>query len=149
MVIDPVVLQLAADVVPVEPNDPHGVSCADVLAWVRRWVDAMPRDIRWGIGVFAWLVQWLPIIAIFRPARYTRLDATTRMRYLHALERSRIYLFRSALKALRSFVLMGYYGQPAVSLALGYDAARTRERSRAGVMLPGLPPGVTFSPRIP
>lgn len=149
MAFDRVVLQLAADLVPVEPDDRHGVSCADVLSFVRRWVDGLPRDLRWGLRAFAWLIDWLPLLIILRPARYTRLAAEARLRYLHGLERSRIYLWRSALKALRSFVLMGYYGQPQVSRALGYDAARTRERSREGVFLPGLPPGVETSPRLP
>jgi hypothetical protein len=149
MAFDDVVLQLAADVIPLAPDDPHGVTGADVLGFVRRWVDALPRDIGWGLRAFAGLVQWLPLLLIFAPARYTRLAAAARLEYLHRLERSRIYLFRSALKALRTFVLMGYYGQPRVSRALGFDAARTRERSRAGIFLPGLPPGVETSPRIP
>ncbi|MBI4576514.1 MAG: hypothetical protein HY722_09665 [Planctomycetes bacterium] len=133
--------RLAADLVPVARDDPHGVGPGDVVEWVVRWVAPLPPDIRWGLRAAVAALQWLPVLVIDEPTRYTRLAAGERMRYLAALEAHPLYLVRSLFKVLRSFTLMGYYSRPRVTRALGFDPDRVAERSRAGHFLPGLPEG--------
>lgn len=72
-----------------------------LLVFVRA-LDTLPR-LRWGLP-------------------FRRLDPARAERFLRAVERSRVFLFRRGFWGLRTLVLMGYYTRPAAYEAVGYGA---------------------------
>jgi hypothetical protein len=70
------------------------------------------------------LVRVLDLLCV---ARYRRrlasLDVATRGAFLERLGDSRILLLRRGIWGLRTLVMMGWYGQPAVQADIGYHAS--------------------------
>ncbi len=70
--------------------------------------------------MFVGLLDWLPI---FRHRRRLRsLDPERRLRFLEAVQDSRLTLLRRGVWGLRTLVFMGYYARPTVHATIDYRA---------------------------
>lgn len=98
----------------------------DEKGWqeLERLIEAALRDrpeaLRRRLLLFLRLLEWLPVLRYGRP--FTSLDAARRARCLAWLEAHPVQLLRTGFWGLRTLVLLGYYGQPAVARAIGYAA---------------------------
>jgi hypothetical protein len=66
------------------------------------------------------LVQWLPVLRYGR--RFTSLNLVQRACFLSHLEDHPIQVVRVGFWGLRTLALLGYYGRPEVTEAIGYAA---------------------------
>ena len=72
------------------------------------------RQLRW----FLRAIQWLPVVRWGRC--FTALDSARRQRFLSYLQGHRILRIRAGFWGLRTLALLGYYGRPQASRAIGY-----------------------------
>jgi hypothetical protein len=67
------------------------------------------------------LFDWGPWIFDWTPSRFTRMDAAAQDASLRAWLESRLALRRQAFQGIRNLCLFGYYSQPEVWPAIGYQ----------------------------
>jgi hypothetical protein len=67
------------------------------------------------------LFEWGPWIFDWTPARFTRMDPAQQDASLQAWATSRLALRRQAFQGVRNLCLFGYYSQPEVWPAIGYQ----------------------------
>jgi hypothetical protein len=79
-----------------------------------------PAGMRRQLMLFIRALDVLPMARWGRPFR--ALDPERRTRFLRGVERSPLFIVRRGFWGLRTLVLMGYYGRPAVHRDIGYDA---------------------------
>ena len=83
-------------------------------------VAARPARLQRQLALLLRLLEWAPL---FRHGhRLSRLDPTRRTEFLGSLQRSRLLVLRRGIWGLRTLILMGYYGRPAVAAAIGSRA---------------------------
>lgn len=110
---------LAATIVP-EAAELDDAGWAEVEAIVEDALGQRPRAVQRQLLVFIRLLNLLPV---FRWRRtFMGLDPERRTRFLHAIQTSRLFLFRRGFWGLRTLVHMGYYGRPEAYRAVGYGA---------------------------
>jgi len=123
---------LTLAVAPPEPVVPdREARIADFLAGYIPYLTPLLRRL---LPLGLWLFEWGPILFLFAPARFSRLEPAARERYLHSWLHSGWSLRRQLAKGLKVLVLMGYFELPEVKAHLGYDLAphvseRVRRRS--------------------
>lgn len=117
--IRPAFRALARSIVP-EADRLDEAGWADVEATVESALAKRPAGMRRQFAVFVRLLDFLPRLRWLRPFR--KLSDERRTRFLHGIERSRIFLFRRGFWGLRTLVFMGYYGRPQAYAEIGYDA---------------------------
>ena len=83
-------------------------------------VAARPPRMQRQLALFIRAIEWLPLLHYGRP--FSRLDRHRRQRFLDSLQDSRLLLIRRGFWGLRTLILMGYYTQPQVIAAIGYQA---------------------------
>lgn len=110
---------LATAIVP-ETADLDDAGWADLEAIVEDALSKRPPEIRRQLAVFIRLLDFLPRLRWLRPFR--TLGAAQRVRFLHGIQSSKIFLFRRGFWGLRTMVYMGYYARPQAYADLGYDA---------------------------
>jgi hypothetical protein len=88
----------------------------DVQAYILTLPAHMQRDIRQLITLF----EFLPALMIFKPRRFSRLNRADQERYVEAWGCSRIALFRTGFRVLKSLCVSTYYQNPAAWNAIGY-----------------------------
>lgn len=81
------------------------------------------------------LVLFIRILDLLARIRHGRglvgLDPGRRHRFVSAVARSRLLLFRRGVWGLRTMVMMGWYGRPEIQRALGYRASAAGWEARA------------------
>lgn len=93
----------------------------DVERIVGAALAARPAAVRRQILLFIRLIEWAPLPR--HGARFSRLAARQRTRFLSALENAPLLLIRRGFWGLRTLLLMGYYGRPEAGREIGYRAA--------------------------
>jgi hypothetical protein len=94
----------------------------EMEAIVARAIAARPRAVQRQLALFFILLEWLPLLRYARPL--SRLDPARRTRFLDRLQRAPMLLLRRGFWGVRTLILMGYYGRPAVAGEIGYRADR-------------------------
>ena len=79
-----------------------------------------PPRLRRGLRLLILALEWSPVIRHRR--RFSSLDADLRAEVLDQVQRSPKLLLRRGFWGLRTLVLLGYYGRPAVRRTIGYRA---------------------------
>jgi hypothetical protein len=92
----------------------------DLEGIVARAIAARPRAVQRQLVLFLTLLEWLPLLRYAR--RLSRLDAARRANFLDRLQRAPLLLLRRGFWGVRTLILMGYYGRPAVATDIGYRA---------------------------
>lgn len=81
------------------------------------------------LSFFLFLLRWLPALRFGAPL--DRLDAARQDRALRWFQESPVALVRKGFWGVRTIVMMGYYGRPAVGEKIGYAPAKNgNERLR-------------------
>jgi hypothetical protein len=83
---------------------------------------------------FLFMLRWMTLPFFLRP--FDRLGITSQTRVMRFLEYFPIGLVRTGIWGLKALVFMGYYGQPAISKAIGYTPSMDGNevlRARHGV----------------
>lgn len=112
-----VIRTLAMTMVPETSElDPEGWSRFERI--VDQATAARPAGLQRQLRLFVHLVQWSAIVRYGRP--FTGLDPERRSRWLRYFENHSVTRIRVGFWGLRTLILMGYYGQPEVAVALGY-----------------------------
>lgn len=106
------------------------VAQTDCAFFFDRWMAASPRVNARGMRALLYVIELLPL-ALGYGRRLRRLHVDQRVRYLHAVERSRNPRIRQLVKLLKGAAFLAYYGDDAIMLRIGYDAAANLERGRA------------------
>ncbi len=93
------------------------------------WLARSPRLNRVGLRVLLHLAELAPLI-FGAGGRLRRLDPERRRRWLSRLEHLPLRAVRELTRALKTLILLCYYGDPAVMVRLGYDAEANVRRGR-------------------
>jgi hypothetical protein len=83
-----------------------------------RSLASRPPELQRRLRLFLNVLEWTQILRYGR--RFTRLSPRRRRRVLARLERHPIRVVRVGFWGLRALALLGYYGRPAASGAIGY-----------------------------
>jgi hypothetical protein len=78
--------------------------------------------VRAQLSLFAFVLRWLPALRWARPL--DALDAGRRDRALRWFQESPLAPVRKGFWGVRTIVMMGYYGQPAVGGKIGWRPSR-------------------------
>jgi len=115
----------------VAPEQPlPAVHHTDALRTFDTWLARSPAFNRAGLRVLLHLLELAPLLlGGGRPLR--RLDPERRRRSLSRAERLPLRAPRELIRALKTLLLLCYYGDPAVMARLGYDAQANVRRGRA------------------
>lgn len=92
----------------------------DVEARIEAALRGRPPRLRRGLRLLILALEWSPVIRHRR--RFSSLDAELRAEILDRVQRSPKLLLRRGFWGLRTLVLLGYYGRPAVRHNVGYRA---------------------------
>jgi hypothetical protein len=103
-----------------EPPLP-AVRDTDALASFDTWLARSPRANRIGLRVVLHLAELAPL-ALGAGRRLRRLPAARRRRWLASVEHAPLRPVRELVRAVKTLLLLCYYGDPAVMELLGYDA---------------------------
>jgi hypothetical protein len=101
----------------------------DALATFDDWLARAPRLNRVGLRLLLELVDLAPI-ALGGRRRLRRMTTSRSRRWLEAAERVPIRALRELVRAVKTMILISYYGDPAVMAHLGYDAPANVARGR-------------------
>jgi hypothetical protein len=114
-------------VAPVAPLP--AVADTDTVDAVAAWLAASPAINRLGLRAGLAILALAPL-AFGHRGGLAGLDRATRTAVLHRVERSRVGLLRTLVRALTSMMMLSYYGDDAVMRQLGYDADANVARGR-------------------
>src|SRR5262245_46695879 len=85
------------------------------------YITMLPSPIRKDIRRLILLFEWLPVLMIFRPSRFSRLNPDDQNRYIEAWGTSRIGLLRTGFRVLKGLSVTTYYQNPDTWNAIGYE----------------------------
>jgi len=104
------------------PGGDIGPSGEDVGVshFIDRYLGEIPFALRMGLRAFIILLEFLPILFIFRLGRFSVLNEAEREKYLEAWLSHRIFWIRAAMLALKSICCLCYYSDERVREALGF-----------------------------
>ena len=105
------------------PGPAEGMPSPSALGTVdaiERYVARLHPVVRAGFGALFDTVNVLPLSRGYRRP-FARLSDEDARRFLHALERSRVYALRGAFTGVKALVMLHYYGDVAVETKLGYS----------------------------
>jgi hypothetical protein len=101
----------------------------DALSTFDMWLARSPRVNRIGLRVLLHLAELAPLLSGGgSPLR--RLDPERARRWLWRAEHHPFRVPRELTRALKTLILLCYYGDPAVMVRLGYDAQANMRRGR-------------------
>lgn len=89
-----------------------------ILADCERTLAAKPASLRLGVGLYLWLLRWLPVLTdrcCFESLSAARKDEVLRRLQFHPLLPLRVGFW-----GVRTLVLIAHYGKPGVGPGLGY-----------------------------
>jgi hypothetical protein len=110
---------IAETVVP-ETRDLTSDGWSILESTVERSLATRPESVRKQFALFVRAIDLLPLAR--RRRRFRHLDAAGRTAVLTSLESSKLLLLRRGFWGLRTLIMMGYYTQPAIQAAIGYNA---------------------------
>jgi len=99
----------------------------DAVAFFDDWMRRLPGLNRAAMRALLWAAELTPLLMGFG-RRLRRLDRERRREWLSGVEHFPIAQTRLILKLLVSAAQLAYYGNDAVMLRLGYDAAANKSR---------------------
>jgi hypothetical protein len=103
-----------------ETTDADAAAWARLEALVAEALAARPPAVRRQIVL---LIRVLDLLALLRHGRrLARLDPERRAAFLEAVGNGPVLALRRGVWGLRTLVMLGWYGQPAVQRAIGYRA---------------------------
>ena len=105
------------------------VAQTDAALFFDRWMAASPRPNAIGMRALLFAVELLPLTLGYG-ARFRRLPVADRVRYVEKVEHSPNRHLRQLTKLLKGAAFLSYYGDDAIMLRLGYDAAANVRRGR-------------------
>lgn len=97
---------------------------------VERALASRPSGLRRQLRLLIRILNGLPVLRWGRP--FTRLHERHRVRFLEAIQESRLFMLRRGFWGLRTLVFMGYYLRPGATETLGYRAHPQGWRARPG-----------------
>jgi hypothetical protein len=98
----------------ITPRDLH------VAEGVIQYVSSLPPPLQKQMRQLILIFEYLPPVIVFRPRRFSRLNAVDQERYIAAWGTSRIGLLRTGFRVLKSLCVSTYYQNPAAWTAIGY-----------------------------
>jgi hypothetical protein len=105
------------------------VGDTDALRTFDTWLARSPALNRVGLRVLLHLAELAPVVSGGgRPLRL--MDPERRRRWLGHVEQLPLRLPRELTRAVKTLILLCYYGDPAVMARLGYDAEANMRRGR-------------------
>ena len=119
---------LADTVVAPEPVLPP-VRATDTVAFFDRWMARSPRANRVALRGLLYSLELAPRMLGFG-GRMRSLSREDRARFLRVIEQHRVPQLRQLAKLMQGFGQLAYYGDDAVMLRIGYDAAANVARGR-------------------
>jgi hypothetical protein len=93
------------------------------------WLARSTRLNRVGLRVALYLAELAPLLS-GGGGRLRRLDSDGRRRWLSRVERLPLRAVRELTRAVKTLILLCYYGDSAVMALLGYDAEANARRGR-------------------
>jgi len=106
------------------------------VLWLTRATGASSGDVRRGLGFLTLCLQLLPLFVIGVPRRMTGLSLGDRIRYLEALEGSRIGLLAMLVMAFKVPMLMAAFEEGDELRSTGFDRPATTSRRSLVVAQP-------------
>jgi hypothetical protein len=103
-----------------------------------RWMAVSPALNSRGMRALLLALEVMPL-AMGYGARFRRLPAEERARFVGTLERSRNQHVRQLTKVMKGAAFLSYYGDDAVMRQVGYDARANVDRGRALRLREGRP----------
>ena len=88
-----------------------------ILEYIATLPPPLQRDIRRLIFLF----EWLPLLVIFLPARFSRLEPADQDRYIEAWGTSRLAVLRTGFRVLKGLSVSTYYQNPESWQSIGYE----------------------------
>jgi hypothetical protein len=117
--VQPQLRALAETFVPeIAGSDPN--EWREVLGIIDQALGRQTHAVRRQLLLFAGVLDWLPVLRHGR--RFRSLDPERRLRFLQALQDSRLVLLRRGVWGLRTLTFMGYYARPAAYSEIDYGA---------------------------
>jgi hypothetical protein len=113
------------------PGSPE--ACARGVLWLTLATGQASGDVRRGFGFLALCLQWLPVFVIGTPRRMTSLPLAERIRYLEALEASRIGLLSMLMVAFKVPMGIAAFEAGEELRSTGFDRPDTTSRRRLPV----------------
>ena len=100
----------------------QGVTARDlrVAEGILGYTATLPKHMQKNIRQLVTLFEYLPLLIIFKPRRFSRLGRVDQERYIAAWGASRIGLLRTGFRVLKSLCVSTYYQNPAAWDAIGY-----------------------------
>jgi hypothetical protein len=103
-------------------------ACDRAVRWLTLATGQASGDVRRGYGFLTLCVQWLPLFVIGLPRRMTSLSLADRVRYLSALEASRIGLLAMLVMAFKVPMGIPAFEDGDELRATGFDRPDTASR---------------------
>jgi hypothetical protein len=99
-----------------------GITARDlhIAEEVIRYVASLPQPMQKEIRQLVTIFEYLPLLVIFKPARFSRLNPRDQERYIAAWGNSRIGILRTGFRVLKSLCVSTYYQNPASWAGIGY-----------------------------
>jgi hypothetical protein len=88
------------------------------------------KDLQRGFGVVSFLLEWLPIFVVGSASRMSRLALAPRVRYLEALEASKIGLLSMLMIAVKVPLCIPAFEEGDELALTGFDRASTASRRK-------------------
>jgi hypothetical protein len=102
--------------------------CARAVGVLGDTVGRGSSDLRRGFGVLAFLMEWLPLVVIGKPSRATSLPLAERVRYLEALESSKVGWFSMLFVAFKVPMCIPAFEEGEELASTGFDRPDTVAR---------------------
>ena len=112
----------------------HGLPTASetrALETISTVLTGITPDGRFFFRFLLWVFEWFSFLLAGVWGRFSSMPAAKRDRVLESLSESRWFVLRTFLKVVAVFCQMGYYADPKVQAALGYDGPAIAEAKRA------------------
>ncbi|MEZ4296798.1 MAG: hypothetical protein R3B70_17660 [Polyangiaceae bacterium] len=103
-------------------------TCERAVVWLTRAAGSSSVNVRGGFGLLTFVVQVLPLFVIGAPSRMTKLSLADRVRFLSALETSRIGLFSMLFLAFKVPLAIAAFEEGDELRSTGYDRPTTASR---------------------
>ena len=107
---------------------PSPQACERAASWLTLATGGASGDLRRSFGLLTLCLQLLPLFMIGVPRRMTSLSLADRVRYLEALERSRVGLLAMLLTAFKVPLCMAAFEEGEELASTGFDRPSTAAR---------------------
>ena len=116
-------------------EDDHGeilpgshTACERAVSAFDRAIGRSSADLRRGFAVLSFVLEWLPLFIVGKPSRMSRLPIDERVRYLEALESSKVGLLTMLMVAFKVPLCIPAFEEDAELALTGFDRETTVAR---------------------